>query len=135
MEQPGPIVDSAGSVVGEHRGIVDVTIGQRRGLNVAVGEPRYVTEIRPESNTVVIGPRERLARSRMAVRDLTSVSGRSLPDRVEAQYRAHGEPAGAFLWAGDSPYVEFDEPQYAIAPGQTVAFYDGDEVLGGAIID
>ena len=65
VEQPGPIVDEEGSVVGEHRGIVDVTIGQRRGLNVAVGEPRYVTDIHPESNTVVIGRRDRLARTRM----------------------------------------------------------------------
>ena len=135
VEQSGPIVDEEGSVVGEHRGIVDVTIGQRRGLNVAVGEPRYVTEIHPESNTVVIGRRDRLARTRMPIRDVTSVSGDRLPERVHAQYRAHGDPAPATLHMGDSPHVEFDRPQYAIAPGQTVAFYDGDEVLGGAIID
>ena len=66
---------------------------------------------------------------------MTSVSGDRLPERVQAQYRAHGDPAPATLYMGDSPHVEFDRPQYAIAPGQTVAFYDGDEVLGGAIID
>ncbi len=135
VEQPGPIVDETGTVVGEHRGIVDVTIGQRRGLNVALGEPRYVTDIRPESNTVVIGHRERLARQEVPIRDLTSVSGDRLGGRIQAQYRAHGEPAAATLMVGASPLVRFDEPQFAIAPGQTIAFYEGDEVLGGAIID
>jgi tRNA-specific 2-thiouridylase len=135
VERPGPIVDESGAVVGEHRGIVDVTIGQRRGLNIAVGEPRYVTSIRPETNTVVIGHREQLARDGVSIRDLTSVSGGPLPERVEAQYRAHGEPASATLRIGASPSVEFDEPQFAVAPGQTIAFYRGDEVLGGAIID
>jgi tRNA-specific 2-thiouridylase len=135
VEAPGPIVDESGAVVGEHRGIVDVTIGQRRGLNVALGEPRYVTDIRPDTNTVVIGHREQLARSEVVIRDLTSVSGDRLPDRVHAQYRAHGEPVAAALQVAEMTMVVFDEPQYAIAPGQTIAFYEGDEVLGGALID
>jgi tRNA-specific 2-thiouridylase len=135
VEQPGPIVDETGAVVGEHRGIVDVTIGQRRGLNVAVGEPRYVTDIVPATNTVVIGRREELARTEVGLRGVTSVSGAELPRRVLAQYRAHGAAVAATLSDSSHPRVRFDEPQYAVAPGQTVAFYDGDEVLGGAIID
>lgn len=136
VEQPGPIVDAEGTVVGEHRGIVDVTIGQRRGLNVAVGEPRYVTDIRPSTNTVVIGRREELSRTDVALRDVTSVSGGRLPRRVLAQYRAHGDAVWATLSEdGMNGSLRFDEPQFAVAPGQTVAFYDGDEVLGGAIID
>ncbi len=135
VEQPGPIVDETGTVVGEHRGIVDVTIGQRRGLNVAVGEPRYVTDIVPSTNTVVIGRREGLARSDVGLRELTTVSGEGLPRRILAQYRAHGTAVPATLLDGAEPAIRFDEPQYAIAPGQTVAFYDGDEVLGGAIVD
>jgi tRNA-specific 2-thiouridylase len=134
VERPGPIVDETGEVVGEHRGIVDVTIGQRRGLNIAVGEPRYVTDIVPATNTVVIGRREELARTDVGLRDVTSVSGEPLPTRVFAQYRAHGDPVPATLDAGRTA-VRFDEPQLAVAPGQTIAFYDGDEVLGGAIID
>ena len=133
-EQPGPIVDSAGQVVGEHRGIVDVTIGQRRGLNVAMGEPVYVTSINATSNTVVIGRREELDRSQVPIRQLSSVSGGSLPDKVLAQFRAHGEAVPARL-SSDRSSVEFVEPQSAVAAGQTIAFYDGDEVLGGAIIE
>ena len=135
VEQPGPIVDETGSVVGEHRGIVDVTIGQRRGLNVAVGEPRYVTDIVPSSNTVVIGRREELARSEVSLREVTTVSGESLPRRVLAQYRAHGDAVPATLSHDSRPALRFDEPQFALAPGQTIAFYEGEEVLGGAVID
>ena len=135
VERPGPIVDEAGQVVGEHRGIVDVTIGQRRGLKVAVGEPRYVTDIVPETNTVVIGRRDRLARNEVEVRDVTTVSGGPLPGRVLAQYRAHGEAVPATYIDSAQPVVRFDEAQFALAPGQTIAFYEGDEVLGGAIID
>lgn len=133
-EQPGPIVDTAGRVVGEHRGIVDVTIGQRRGLNVAMGEPVYVTGIDARSNTVVIGRRDELDRSDVRIRQLTSVSGGSIPVDVVAQFRAHGEAVPARLLSNRS-VVEFVEPQSAVAAGQTIAFYDGDEVLGGAIID
>ena len=113
-----------------------MTIGQRRGLNVAVGEPRYVTDIVPSTNTVVIGRRQELARSEVGLREVTTVSGEMLPRRLLAQYRAHGEavPATTML-DGDRPAVRFDAPQFAIAPGQTIAFYEGDEVLGGAIID
>lgn len=135
VERPGPIVDEAGQVVGEHRGIVDVTIGQRRGLKVAVGEPRYVTDIVPETNTVVIGRRDRLARNEVEVRDVTAVSGGRLPGRVLAQYRAHGQAVSATYIEGSQPVVRFDEAQFALASGQTIAFYRGDEVLGGAIID
>lgn len=135
VELPGPIVDETGAVVGEHRGIVDVTIGQRRGLNVAVGEPRYVTDIVAATNTVVIGRREELARTEVGLREVTSVSGEPFPRRVLAQYRAHGDAVPATLSDGARPGIRFDEPQFAVAPGQTIAFYDGDEVLGGAVID
>lgn len=135
VERPGDIVDMSGNVVGEHRGIVDVTIGQRRGLNIAVGEPRYVTDIQPDTNTVVIGTRGDLSKSAVRLRDMTTVSGLALTsDRVLAQYRAHGDAVPASIRSNDSIELVFDTPQEAIAPGQTVAFYDSDEVLGGAII-
>ncbi len=85
VERPGPIVDEAGQVVGEHHGIVDVTIGQRRGLKVAVGEPRYVTDIVPETNTVVLGRRDRLSKYEVRVRDVTTVAGGPLPGRILAR--------------------------------------------------
>lgn len=135
VERPGPIVEQDGSVVGQHRGIVDVTIGQRRGLNVSVGEPRYVTEIRSASNTVVVGRREDLATRRVTLSEITTTSGRPLGDGpVLAQYRAHGTAVQGEIRSNGRRTLEFSEPQLAVAPGQTVAFYDGDEVLGGAII-
>ena len=135
VEQPGPIVDINGTVMGTHRGIVDVTIGQRRGLNIAVGEPRYVTDIQPETNTVVIGTKDDLARKTVTVREMTTVSGGPpVSGRVLAQYRAHGDAVAATVQSNGTVTVDFDEPQDALAPGQTVAFYEADEVLGGAII-
>ncbi len=94
-----------------------------------------MTEIRPETNTVVVGRREDLARLAVELSEVTTTSGQPLDDGpVLAQYRAHGEAVPAALRSNGSVVLEFAEPQLAVAPGQTVAFYDGDEVLGGAII-
>jgi tRNA-specific 2-thiouridylase len=117
-------------VVGEHDGIAGFTIGQRRGLGVALGEPRYVVDIQPHTATVVIGPRRHLRVGSVRLRDVT-FTHEPVSGGVTVQYRAHGEPVPAVL-AGDT--VVFEEPQEGIAPGQTVAFYDGDRVLGGGII-
>ncbi len=128
---PGPMVDTAGVEVGSHDGIAGFTVGQRRGLGVAVGEPRYVVEIQPSTSTVVIGRRRDLRVDSVEIVDLTSVEGVPLRGRVAAQYRAHGDPVGATLSDG---MLSFDEPQEGVAPGQTIAFYEGDVVLGGGII-
>lgn len=128
---PGAIVDEQGNQVGTHDGVVGFTIGQRRGLGVAVGEPRYVTSIDAAGATVTIGRREDLAVSGIEVDRLRSVSGGSLDGRVLAQYRAHGVAVPARV---EGTKVEFDEPQDAVAAGQTITFYDGDEVLGGGVI-
>lgn len=127
----GAVVDTSGATVGEHDGIVGFTIGQRRGLGVAVGEPRYVVDIQPTTATVVIGTRRDLRVRAVELAGVTTVAGGVISGAVTAQYRAHGEPVGAHL-VGDE--LLFDEPQEAVAPGQTVAFYDGDRVLGGGII-
>ena len=127
----GPLVDENGDVVGSHDGVVGFTIGQRRGLGVAVGEPRYVTAIDAGTATVTLGRRSDLEVRRLRITSLTWVSSEPPDGRVGAQYRAHGETVGARI-SGDT--VTFDEAQEAVASGQTVSFYDGDEVLGGAII-
>jgi tRNA-specific 2-thiouridylase len=129
--EPGRVVDSEGHEVGTHEGIADFTVGQRRGLGVAVGEPRFVIRIEAGTSTVVIGGREELAVRRVGLHRLTWTAGAGFDGPVIAQYRAHGDPVQAWL-SGDA--LEFDEPQEAVAPGQTVAFYEGDEVLGGALI-
>lgn len=129
--EPGRVVDREGNDLGAHRGIAEFTIGQRRGLGVAVGEPKFVIRIEPSTATVVIGDREDLAVAGVDLHHVTWTNGQRADQRVMAQYRAHGEPVPATLSGGT---LMFDEPQEAIAPGQTVAFYDGERVLGGALI-
>jgi tRNA-specific 2-thiouridylase len=131
-EEPGDLVDTDGTVLGRHAGVATVTIGQRRGLGIALGEPRYVVGVDPESSTVMLGRREDLAVSAAELVDITWVhTAVGEGETVSVQYRAHGEPALSTLRNGG---VDFAEPQYAVAPGQTVAFYDGEEVLGSAVI-
>lgn len=126
----GTIVDTDGRRLGEHQGVAGFTIGQRRGLGVALGEPRYVVDIDPARSTVVVGSRDRLTVSEL---ELSAVSWASEPvsGQVMAQYRAHGEAVTARLQGST---LVFDTPQESVAPGQTVAFYRGDQVLGGALI-
>ncbi len=129
--EPGRVVDSSGEEVGTHDGVAGFTVGQRRGLGVAVGEPRFVTGIDAGTATVVIGPREELQVQSAQLDQLTWTAGTGGEGTVMAQYRAHGEPVPGWL---TGLTLKFDEPQEAVAPGQTVAFYDGEVVLGGALV-
>jgi tRNA-specific 2-thiouridylase len=129
--EPGPVVGTDGIELGRHDGIAGFTIGQRRGLGVAVGEPRFVVRIDPGTSTVVLGRREELGVAGVRVELLTWADGSPVGGQVMAQYRAHGEPVQATLH-GDR--LLFATPQEAVAPGQTIAFYDDDLVLGGALI-
>jgi tRNA-specific 2-thiouridylase len=126
--RPGTIVDTAGVRVGAHDGVEHFTIGQRRGTGVTQGERRYVVDIAPASATVTVGPRDALLRDRVRLRDLTFV--REPVGEVLAQTRAHGEPFAARL---DGDTLVFARPQTRVAPGQVVACYDGDVLLGGGI--
>jgi tRNA-uridine 2-sulfurtransferase len=128
---PGVVVDEEGHELAEHEGIAGFTIGQRRGLGVAVGEPRFVIRIEAATSTVVVGRRDQLDVHRVGLEKVTWTRGSGADGPVMAQYRAHGETVPG--WLEDSTLI-FDEPQEAVAPGQTVAFYDNDVVLGGALI-
>lgn len=128
---PGPIVDGAGREVGRHGGVGGFTIGQRRGLRVALGEARYVTGIDAATSTVTIGRRHDLLVSSAHLERLTSVAGAAVEGPVAAQYRAHGEAVPAQV---DQDRVSFELPQAAVAAGQTITFYQEDEVLGGGVI-
>lgn len=136
---PGPIVDRAGTVVGEHRGIARYTIGQRRGLGIALGHPVFVTEIDAASNTLTVGATEDLG-CRSLTAEEVSFTGPPPPDGapVLVQYRAHGETFPARLrCVGDRAEVTFDEPAPAVAPGQSAALYSAahpDELVGGGVI-
>lgn len=128
---PGRIVDTNGSDLGSHDGIVGFTVGQRRGLGVAVGEPRFVVRIEPNTSTVVVGGRDDLEVTGVELHQITWTNGQRLEGPLTAQFRAHGEPVDATL---DGSNLTFVQAQHAVSPGQTVAFYQGDRVRGGALI-
>jgi len=135
---PGAIVDTAGRRLGEHRGLANYTVGQRRGLGVAAGRPLYVVAIDPAGNELVVGADEDLWR-----RDLHAGGVNWLVDEPAGEFRAavrirsRHEPAPATLApaGGGSWRVLFDEPQRAITPGQAAVFYDNETVLGGGWIE
>ena len=138
---PGPIVDTTGRRLGEHRGIIHYTIGQRKGLGVGGARaPWYVVRIDAAANTLVVGPREELFARVFTVVDLHWIALSATPTearRVAAQIRQQHVPAAAVLEPGDvadTVTVTFDEPQMAITPGQFAVFYEGDLVLGSGVI-
>jgi len=135
----GDIVDESGRVLGRHGGLCRYTVGQRKGLGIAVGRPLYVTRLEPATGRVVVGDDAALFHRTLVARDCTWVSGvvPGGPRRVEAKirYRARACPAEVVPGPRGEWHVTFDEPQRAPTPGQAVVFYDGDEVLGGGWID
>jgi tRNA-specific 2-thiouridylase len=135
--RPGRIVDMAGTEVGTHRGTAGFTIGQRRGLGVALQEPRFVVEIDAATSTVVIGDRDDLLAGGCVVGGVSFVSGRPPTDpAIDVKVRYRSQPVPARLEATDDQWhVRFDDPQAAVAPGQAAVFYDGDRVLGGGTIE
>lgn len=140
-QRDGPIVDADGAVVGTHRGHHRFTVGQRRGLRLGVpstdGAPRYVLGIEPATNTVRVGPRERLAvREIDGIRPTWAVAEPRLGRwRGFVQVRAHGEPMPAlFDAAADGVRIVLDAPAHGVAPGQAAVAYDGDLVVGASTI-
>ena len=134
----GELVTTGGEVLGEHAGIHNFTVGQRKGLGVATGSPLYVIQINGANKQVVVGGEERLYSRTLHARrvNLISVAGLGEPMRVTVKIRHRHEPAPAVIErAGESEIlVTFDEPQRAITPGQAAVFYDGDIVVGGGWI-
>jgi len=135
--EAGEIVGTDGAVLGEHAGVHHFTVGQRRGLGINTGSARtYVLEIDAPTNRVIVGPGELLARTGLEAEELRWVSGKP-PEQIDSvQVRAHGGVHEAGLLDVDEARasVRFAEPQRGIAPGQLVAFFRGDEVLGGGTI-
>jgi tRNA-uridine 2-sulfurtransferase len=129
---PGRVVDAAGRQVGRVDAVELVTVGQRRGLGTGGGERRFALSVDPGAGTVTAGGLADLMVDRVAVAAPVWVAGRPpAPDQpLEVQCSAHGRPVAART---DGPTVVFDQPQRRVAPGQSVVFYSGDEVLGGAV--
>jgi tRNA-specific 2-thiouridylase len=134
----GDVVSTDGRVLGEHHGIQNFTVGQRKGLGMAVGSPLYVIAIEPASNRVVVGEDRDLFRSRFHVRNVNWIRPLAAGDAVDADVKIRhnhpGAPARVEAHGESEALVEFVEPQRAITPGQAAVFYMGDEVLAGGWI-
>ncbi len=134
----GDLVTTSGQTIGEHSGIHNFTIGQRKGLGVATGSPLYVIQINGEKGQVVVGNQEELYSSTLRVRrtNLISVDDLSEPMRVTVKIRHRHEPAPASIekTGDDEILATFDQPQRAITPGQAAVFFDRDTVVGGGWI-
>ncbi len=134
----GSIRHVDGSTLGEHRGVAHYTIGQRRGLGISHDEPLYVVGLDASDNVVTVGPRDALASAGFVGRDVNWVSCEppSEPLRVSAKirYRHAGAPGTLELRSDGRVAFRFDSPGDSVTPGQSAAFYDGDRVVGGAVI-
>jgi tRNA-specific 2-thiouridylase len=137
QDTSGAIVTTDGREVGRHEGVEQFTIGQRKGLGVAFGEPRYVVRIDAESRQVVVGTRADLARGELTARGANWFLPPQGPTQcqVKIRYRSPAISAVVEPISADRFHVEFLEPCYAVAPGQAAVCYCGDEVIGGGWID
>lgn len=135
---PGNFVLTDGTVIGQHKGITHYTIGQRKGLGIALGRPVFVTEIRPDTNEVVIGSNEEVFGTTVYARNLNFMSIPDLEGELEVigkiRYSHKGAPCTIRKVEADKVVCQFHEPVRAITPGQAVVFYDGDIVVGGGTI-
>ncbi len=145
--QPGPVVDADGARVGEHPGSAGFTVGQRRGLGVALGEPRYVSSIDAATNTIVLGRRADLETRTVPLGEVSFVAGgppagsaTSFRAQIRIRHRATPVPATVRPSSATEPdrggrwTAETDDPVWAVAPGQAAVLYDGELVLGGGRI-
>lgn len=134
-EAPGNFYDMKGNILGRHNGIFNYTIGQRKGLGIALGTPRYVVAIDISRNAVIVGDKNELFSSVLFARDV-NMFAETLPEKCTAKVRYSQKdiPCSARLVDG-SLEVHFNEPVEAVTPGQSVVLYDGDIVLGGGIIE
>ncbi|MEM6967396.1 MAG: tRNA 2-thiouridine(34) synthase MnmA [Bacteroidota bacterium] len=134
----GEFVNPQGEIIGKHRGYPFYTIGQRKGLGVAFGEPMYVTEIQPQTNRVVLGRVDDLLRNGMTVSQVNAMKYASIPDGLEAVTQIRYNDPGVLSRLKNNEAgnieVEFFANVKGVAPGQSAVFYEGDDVVGGGLI-
>jgi tRNA-specific 2-thiouridylase len=140
QETQGDIVNTDGRVLGEHAGVHHFTVGQRRGLRIAAGEPLYVIATKPAEHQVIVGRNEDLLRATLSAKEVNwiSVAAIQAPTRAQVKIRNRHLAANATLYPTANRHrvdVHFDEPQRAVTPGQGAVFYSGDLVLGGGWIE
>ncbi|MBV7275176.1 tRNA 2-thiouridine(34) synthase MnmA [Clostridium thailandense] len=135
----GNFVDKQGSILGKHKGIVYYTIGQRKGLGIALGRPVFVTDINPLTNTVVLGSEEDIFKTELIAKNMNFISFDKLEEtmEVEAKVRYSAKPGRAWITPLEDGRVKvkFENKQRAITKGQSVVFYDKEYLVGGGIID
>ena len=140
---PGEIVDMDGNILGQHQGVLHYTVGQRRGLGVAIGEPLYVVRIDADTRQVIVGPKDALARRTIMLDEVNWLGGEMLSDPIDVKVkiRSTGSPvrANLTLLQGQRAEVSLDIPEEGVSPGQACVFYGADEgpaarVLGGGWI-
>ncbi|MDW7992812.1 MAG: hypothetical protein RMK65_11990 [Anaerolineae bacterium] len=136
--RPGPILDTAGRVLGEHKGLIHYTIGQRKGIGIAAPYPLYVLAMDPARNALIVGRAEELGQSECVVARMHYISGEEPLGPFEAtaqiRYRHKEAPVVATPLPGNRLHVRFAYPQRDITPGQYLVLYDGEVVLGGGVI-
>jgi tRNA-specific 2-thiouridylase len=133
----GEFVNREGKLLGHHKGYPFYTVGQRKGLEIALGEPMFVLEIKPETNTVVLGREEELNRNGMWVRNVNLQKYASLPEPMEVLTKVRYKDAGTFGTIEQDENrvkVSFNSLVKGIAPGQSAVFYEGNDVIGGGWI-
>ncbi|MFA5629117.1 MAG: tRNA 2-thiouridine(34) synthase MnmA [Dehalococcoidales bacterium] len=134
----GNVLDTDGKIIGEHKGLAYYTVGQRQGLGLASSSRKYIVKLDPFNNTIILGEYEQLFLNKLRAGELTWVSGNAPlnTEQINAKirYRAPESPV-KIKFDGNYCDVEFEHPQWAITPGQSIVFYRGDEVLGGGIIE
>lgn len=135
---PGPIVNTKGDWLGEHQGLANYTIGQRKGLGISSSQPLYVLAMNPYKNTLVVGARDQLGRDRLIAENVNWVGGappaKNFRADVKIRYRAEAQPAFIEVGGQGTFSVSFDAPQRDITPGQAAVIYQGDHCLGGGVI-
>jgi tRNA-uridine 2-sulfurtransferase len=135
--RPGQVVDTAGRVLGGHKGAYRYTVGQRRGLGISSGHPRYVLSIEPAAGRVVVGERDELAVCTVTLERTSATDGHGLrPGHASVRLRAHGSEVGCTVVPEPDgrARLDLDQPVAAVAPGQAGVLYDGDVVLGGGTV-
>ncbi len=137
---PGNFVDMQGNVIGEHKGILYYTIGQRKGLGISFGEPMFVTKIDAEKNEILLAPQGNQHAASFTVEKMNYISldnPLNCEINADVKIRCQANPAPAHITpiTADKVKIEFETPQRAITPGQTAVIYDGDTVVGGGYID
>ncbi len=135
--EPGDFTDFSGRIIGRHRGLIHYTVGQRKGLGVTFGKPMFVASIDPVGNRVILGEGNDLYTDILWATGLNWIALERLsgPLKVQAKIRYKANPAAAVLYPENNLVrVQFETPQRAVTPGQSVVFYDGPTVLGGGVI-